>query len=295
MSQALVSVIIPAYNAGEFIETTIKGIVEQHYSHWELIIVDDGSTDDTPEKIKPYLKDPRIQYLHQKNSGVSQARNLGFKNSSGNFIAFLDADDCWLPDNISEKVKKFESGQEYGLVHSDMKVVDEYLNETGETLTGNEGFLLDELLLSKGCSIPAPSSILVKREVVAMVQGFDSNLSTSADLDFFLRVAQLFKIGRVDKALGLYRKHPNNMHLNIQRMEKDNLYVYQKAERNNMFHSTWFKRRCFSNMYMILAGSWWINASNKKKGLEYIFKSVWMYPPAVLKLLKKLKPFKPSK
>lgn len=294
MSQDLVSIIIPAYNAGKFIDSTIQSILQQTHSNWELIIIDDGSTDDTAQKIQPYLSDNRIRYFLQQNKGVSYARNYGFTYASGKFIGFLDADDYWLPENITEKLKKFDSGEDYGLVHSDMKVVDEQMQETGELLTGNEGNLLDELLLSKGCSIPAPSSILVKKEVVSMVQGFDINISTSADLDFFLRIAQLFPIGRIPKPLGLYRKHPENMHLNIQRMEKDNIYVYQKAERNNMFRSELFRRRCFSNMYMILAGSWWINGSNKIKGMEYICKSILTYPPSVMKLLKKLRPFKPG-
>jgi len=167
------------------------------------------------------------------------------------------------------------------------KFIDENSIRQPTIYKGKEGKVLDDLLLWEGCVIPAPSSILVKREVVEEVGGFSTDLSTAADQEFFFRVAQKYKIGMVPEVLGLYRIHGNNMHQNISRMESDHLLAYQKAKELNLFKSSSFQRKCFSNLYMILAGSWWINGNNKRRGIYFALKSLVTYPANLTKLLQK--------
>lgn len=289
MKDTLVSVIIPAYKAGQYIRETIQAVLEQTHTNLELIIVDDGSPDNQAEVIVPIVaSDARVQYIKQKNGGVSSARNHGYRLSKGSFLAFLDADDIWLPDNLELKLAKFANDSDVGLVHSDMAIMDGHSQLTGATKSGKEGYILEDLLSWNGTCVPTPSSILVKREVVEKVGGFDLELSNAADQEFFFRVANAYKIGRVPKVTWWYRVHDNNMHSNIPLMEKDALLAYQRAEENELFKSKAFRNECFANMYLIMGASWWGDGQSKSKGLKYILKAVLVYPATIGKLFKKV-------
>jgi len=288
-AQPLVSVIIPAYKAGQYLEETVRSVLKQDYTNFELIIVDDGSPDNQAATIAPVVaSDDRIQYIKQKNGGVSSARNHGYRLSQGQYLAFLDADDVWLPDNLSSKVAKFEEEEAFGLVHSDSAIMDEHSQKTGKIKQGKEGQLLEDLLLWKGTCVPTPSSILVKRAVIEKVGGFDLELSNAADQEFFFRVAKHYKIGRVPRVTWQYRIHQNNMHSNIPVMEQDALLAYQRAEENKLFQSRNFRNHCFSNMYLIMGASWWGDGNNKWKGLQYLLQAIWTYPPNIRKVFRKL-------
>lgn len=280
-NKPLVSVIIPAYKAEHYIEETIQGVLNQTHTTFELIIVDDGSPDNQADIIAPIAaSDDRIQYIKQKNGGVSSARNHGFRLSKGSFLAFLDADDIWLPNNLALKLAKFASDTDFGLVHSDMAIMDGNSKLTGATKSGKEGYILDDLLSWNGTCVPTPSSILVKREVIEKVGGFDTELSNAADQEFFFRVANAYKIGRVPEVTWHYRVHDNNMHSNIAVMEKDALLAYQRAEEHQLFKSKAFRNQCFANMYWIVGASWWGDGHNKTKGIRYLFKAARTHPSA---------------
>lgn len=268
-----VSVIIPVYNGEKYISETVNSVIAQTYTDYELILVNDGSKDTTGQILESFSND-RIKVLHIENSGVSNARNIGYAESAGDYIAFLDADDLWLPERLQETVAYLDEHKEVGLVHTHMAVIDEKSQKTGEVFAGKEGNILEDLLLWNGCCIPAPSSILVRREVMEEIDLFDTNLSTAADQEIFFRIANVYKIGMVNQPLGLYRIHGENMHLNIARMEKEHVYTYKKAAELGLYHSNSFRRKCFSNMYMILAGSYWVNTSNKRRAVAMIIKSV---------------------
>jgi glycosyltransferase involved in cell wall biosynthesis len=284
----LVSVVIPAYKAATYLTETIISVQNQTHTHLELIIIDDGSPDNQADVVAPLVaSDERIRYIKQKNGGVASARNHGYRLSKGDFVAFLDADDVWLPDNIALKVAQFETKNELGLVHSDAIVFDQNSTPTGEYLKGKDGWILEDLLRWETPCIPAPSSILVKRSVIEKVGGFNTSLSNAADQEFFFRVAQYYKIGRIATPLWMYRVHDQNMHSNIALMEKDALRAYQLAEVNKLFKSKSFRNLCFANMYLIVGASWWGDGNNKSKGLQYILKSIITYPPIILKISRK--------
>lgn len=288
-SDPLVSVIIPAYEAARYIEETIRSVFQQTHSNLEIIVVDDGSPDNQGALVeKLAAEDDRLQYVKQKNGGVSSARNRGFELSKGTYLAFLDADDVWQAQNLEKKLAKFKTDLALGLVHSDTTIIDEDSKRTGETKSGKEGYLLDDLLLWNGTCIPTPSSILIKREVMEKVGGFDLELSNAADKEFFLRVAQKYKIGRVPEVTWQYRVHTENMHKNIALMEKDELLAYKRADENKLFKSPKFRRQCYANMYMIVGASWWGDGQSKGKGLKYLLKALWIYPPAIRSIFNKL-------
>ena len=277
----VVSVIIPAYNAEKFIGETILSILNQSFKELELIIVDDGSTDQT-FRICNEIVDKRIQVYHRANSGVSNSRNFGAEKAKGTYLAFVDADDIWHPMKLERSLPLF-TGEHVGLVHSYMEVIDSTGTPTGDVLKGKEGNILESILLWDGCNIPSPSSIIVRKESYEVSGKFDPQFSTAADQDFFIRIASKFTIKMVPEVLGGYRMHEENMHKNIANMEDDHLRVYRKAKENGMFTTKSFERKCFAQLYKILAGSWWHDGGKKLKGLKFVFKSILIYPPIVRK------------
>lgn len=288
MQRPLVSVIIPAYNSERYIEEALASVRNQTFIDFEVIVVDDGSTDNQRGIILSYCKaDPRFRYLFLENQGVSAARNMGFNHSSGCYAAFLDADDVWLSNNLSCKLEKFESG-DYGLVHSDASMIDARSNLKEGKMVGCEGELLTNILKWEGTQVPGPSSILVKRSVLQSVGLFDSRLSTSADHDFFLRVSAKYKIGHVTKITWKYRLHGSNMHKKISLMEHDVLFVYEKASANKLFGSYWFEKKCYSIMYLILAASWAGDGKSRFRAGRYIFMALICHPASLINILNRI-------
>lgn len=274
----MISIIIPTYNAARFLKETINSVLIQTYTSIELIIVIDGATDNSEEIARNYESDSRVMVISKPNTGVSDTRNVGFKASKGDYIAFLDADDVWLPTRLETMLKAFEENPDAGLVHTDMAVINEESIETGEILKGREGHILKSLLNWDGTNIPGPSSILVKRKVVETVGGFDTRLSTAADQEFFFRVASKYRVVRLAEPLGLYRVHGQNMHQNIVLMEKDHIMAYQIARENALFESGAFRRKCYAKLYLILAGSWWNVGGTKWRAILFVLKAALKSP-----------------
>jgi glycosyltransferase involved in cell wall biosynthesis len=284
----LVSIILPLYNAGRFISETIVSVLSQSYSHWELIIIDDGSKDSSASIVKSFLPDERIHYYYQPNSGVSTARNNGINKAKGELIAFLDADDTWKKTNLEEKVTILENGR-VDFVFSDMELMNENSESKNITVEGTDQSILEHYLLWDRTVIPGPcSNLIVKRKCFEEGLKFDSAFSTAADQDFCFNLASRYKGKRIAKALWNYRILPNSMSKNIAVMEKDHIGVFRKAMLNNLFPSFAFRKKSFSNLYLILAGSWWKDGKNKKRGALFILRSALSYPPNVIKLFKKV-------
>ncbi len=259
----LVSVIIPSYNAGKYISEAITSVINQEYTHWELIIIDDGSTDNTSNLVFQFLKDERIKYYRIENSGVSNARNYGAKLAKGEYFCFLDADDFFYPKNLFEKVNLLNYDSKIVMAHSDIQMTNEEGIPNGEINSGLSGENLHlDLLLWKRCVVPAPSSIMIRREIFYSVGEWDSKFSTAADQDFFIRVAQNRQITRINKTLTGYRIVNSSMSRNAEKFEKDHLGVFYKAKQNKLFPNKNFENKCFANLHLMIAGSWW--KQNKK-------------------------------
>ncbi|HEU4719602.1 MAG TPA: glycosyltransferase [Bacteroidia bacterium] len=285
----LVSIVTPAYNAAKFIGETIRSVQAQTISDWEMIIINDGSRDNTAEIVEAFLADTRITIHHQANAGVSAARNNGLSKAKGAFIALLDADDTFLPDNLEKKTGALQKDPEAVWTYSNLRLIGEDSNACGPDTNGKGENVLENLLLWNGEVIPGPCSNLVfRRRVIDEGVKFDTAFSTAADQDFCLQLAQKYKSVFLREVLACYRILPGSMSRNIAVMEKDHTGVYEKAKRSGAFSSGAFRRKCFSNLYLILAGSWWVNGNNKKRGLLFMWKAIIAWPPAFFSLLKKL-------
>jgi glycosyltransferase involved in cell wall biosynthesis len=210
----LVSIIIPCYKQAHFLEESIESVLNQSYSHFEIIVIDDGSPDNTAEVAKRY---PGVYYVYQKNQGLSAARNTGIRLSGGEYIVFLDADDRLLPDALQHGMNcctahpkcVFVSGH-LRYITADGSILIEYPPETIDT---------DHYLaLLKRNYIEMPATVMYRREVFDEVGGFDTALKSCEDYDLYLRIARRFPVCRHDHLVAEYRRHDANMSGNAGRM-----------------------------------------------------------------------------
>ncbi|MGH7146336.1 MAG: glycosyltransferase [Nitrospiraceae bacterium] len=220
----LVSVIIPTHNCAAFIVDTLKSLEAQTYTNFEIIVVDDGSTDNTGTVLAPYCD--RIRCIHQENRGAAAARNAGIRQAQGEFLAFLDADDVWFPPKLELQVQAFKSHPEAGLAFADFLDFDDSgvtrqsrLNTWPEArawferhrVEGSEiacGHMYGELLAANWIHA---SSAIVRRDVLSEVGWFDESLRAGEDLELWLRVAQRYPFLCVNRVLSGYRYRPESL------------------------------------------------------------------------------------
>ena len=272
-----VSVVIPAYNYGRFIEQAILSVLEQTSPPSEIIIVDDGSTDETKAVVDRF--GTRVNYIRQSNAGVCDARNRGVAEATSELIAFLDADDTWEPTNLEKHLARFESDDKPGLVHSGLR---EFDDETGETiqlyLDGSEDNVAESLLLWEGPTIVRPGgSVTVRRQAFNHVGGFDTRMKVGEDWDFCYRVARSFKVGFVAEPLVNYRNHGAGAHHNVQEMERGMLLFYEKAFATDDPEILKLRRRAYGNFHRIMAGSY-LHSGRIGKFIWHAARSIWMRP-----------------
>lgn len=273
MNLPKVSVIIPNYNYGKYIRKTVDSVLAQTYPKIEIIVVDDGSEDDSLEVLKGY--NGKISVIEQRNQGVSRARNCGVANSQGEYVAFLDADDLWLPEKLEKQMARLKADPEIGLVHCQMKFIDTEGQPCGKNESGMEGWVAKEFLLfEQGVVVGAGSTSLMPRKVFDEIGGFDHRQSTAADWDLGYRVAAKYKIGYVPEELVLYRLHGSNMHGNIKAMEHDMLLGYEKAFADGAAAD---RNECYGNLHKTLAGSYF-HAGQYAGFARNAFKSLWYRP-----------------
>lgn len=266
---------IPTYNYGRFIGGALQSALGQTHVPVEIIVVDDGSTDETADVVGQFGE--QVRYFRQQNSGVCAARNRGVAESTGDYIAFLDADDIWDSTKLAKQLAKFVEDAEIGLVHCAMR---EFDSETGETirmhLEGGEGFLADDLLLWEKPVIVGPGgTIMVSREAFDEAGGFDTRLKVGEDWDFCYRVAIKYKVGFVREPLVNYRSHRAAAHHNLENMERGMSLFYEKAFADPGVAP--LRRRAYGNFHRVMAGSYFTSGSYVPF-LRHTIMSIWNRP-----------------
>ncbi|HUR99733.1 MAG TPA: glycosyltransferase family A protein [Pyrinomonadaceae bacterium] len=275
MSQT-VSVVIPTYNYGEFIATAIRSVLEQTRPPMEIIVVDDGSTDDTATVVATFGNS--VKYVRQENAGVCAARNRGVAESRGDLIAFLDADDIVEPTGLEKQLAKFASDEQIGFVHCGVR---EFDSETDRTiklhLVGGEEGVADNLLLWEGPVIPCPGAGTVSRRAFDDVGGFDIRMKVGEDWDFCYRVARKYKVGFVPEPLVNYRSHSKAAHRNVAEMERGMRRFYEKAFSTRDESVLALRKKAYGNFHKVMAGSYFHNG-NYGDFARHAVQSIFMRP-----------------
>lgn len=232
----LVSVIIPTFNMAKWLPNALDSVLAQTYSHWECIVIDDGSTDNTQEVVEHYSsKDRRIRGVHKESGGPSSARNAGIQISKGELIAFLDADDVWLPTKLTKQVELLSSVSSAGLCCTYFEEVDEQLNllnQWPEIKARNKysDDITPESLLENVscCGVPgSASSAVVRRECFEKLGLFDTRLRMGEDLDMWYRISLDFSILQQREVLVMLRK--SSKERDIQKVLNDLSFFVEKA------------------------------------------------------------------
>lgn len=216
-----VSVNICCYNSEKFIKETIESVEAQTFNDYEVIIIDDGSKDRTGEIVKS-IKDPRMKYYYQDNKGLSVSRNRAIELSNGEFIAFLDHDDLWEKDKLEKQIALFKSKPDLGLVYSDCYVYNMKNKKKikySDLVKFHRGKVIDELFYEDFMPL---LMIMIKKEIIKEIGGFNENLQIAEDYDFLVRLAEKYEVDYVPEPLGTYLMHEaNSMRKKIRLFEEE--------------------------------------------------------------------------
>ena len=204
-----VSVIIPTYNCASYLAAAIESVLAQTYRDFRIFVIDDGSTDATPEVMRPYVY--HCVYIHQPNAGAAAARNRGIRESSSKYIAFLDADDLWHPTKLERQIQLLDLHPNVGLVCSDFSMtgngqsVDSFFSTTR---VPPDGRMFKHLL--RNC-IVFTSSVVVPRQVIEEAGMFNEFLPVCEDMNLWLRIASRWDIAAIREVLVSRRDRPEGL------------------------------------------------------------------------------------
>jgi len=221
--------VMAAKNYARFLPAAVESVFAQTFADWELLVIDDGSADNTPDAVKPFLADRRVRYVRSDRLGQPRAKNLGIGLSRGAFVAFLDADDAWEPAKLDRQLALFRDRPEVGVVFCRRSLID----ESGNPLAARpspappRGRVLPELFVQNFVCF---SSAVVRREVFAHVGGFDPQWDLAIDYDLWLRVARHYAFDFVDEELVKYRTGHGNLSRKLADRVETALSIMRRAE-----------------------------------------------------------------
>jgi glycosyltransferase involved in cell wall biosynthesis len=269
----LISVVIPVYNGELTIRETVESVLNQTFSDFELIIINDGSSDSTLDILGEF-EDPRLKIFSYLNSGLAASRNRGILHACGELISFIDADDLWTSNKLESQLNAIRGHPHAAVAYSWTDFVDQRGNLLGygihRTVNGSVfSRLLEFFFIGSG------SNALIRRSVFDEVGQFDETLTSAEDLDMFLRLAARYQFSAVPEPQILYRISENSMSRNVIRQEKETLKVLDRAfaqEPGKSFIR--LKRVTYANLYLYLASNVLRGAPDRQKGLMAI-RFIW--------------------
>ncbi len=264
MSAALVSIIIPTYNYAAYIGKAVDSALKQTYTNIEIIVVDDGSTDNTKDVLQKY--GDKLVYIQQNNQGAAAARNRGLEEAKGDYICFLDADDTYYPNNIAEKASFLEANQSLDWCYSNWVWVDK---KGKEMMRGDEPEVSLAHIKAQGDVLPlalqgyrlGTNVFMFRKALVDKLQGFDIRLKVLEDYDYYLRAAALGKLGYINQVLCAIYQHEDSLgtgcdkavaYHNRWRMHKKIQHMFADTLQQPTVFKAWRKQQ--ADLYRNLAG-----------------------------------------
>lgn len=241
----LISILMPAYNAGEFIADSIRSVIEQTYVHWELIIINDGSTDNTLSIAQSFSnQDHRIRVISRENGKMAAARNTGIANARGSWIAFLDSDDLWTPDKLEKQIHASRVNPAIDVFYTDGSIfygndlerLDPYRTITGIVFDHKDMY---RQLFDYNCV--AVLSVMARQSLVERVgnQDEDKLVSGCEDWDYWIRMARAgAKFYGIPEKFFYYRRHANNISANFLKMELAKIAVFIRNYDEQFFYKS---------------------------------------------------------
>jgi len=261
----LISVVVPVFNGEKTIKETIESVLKQTFTDFELIVINDGSQDLTVEVVEK-IQDSRIQVYSYPNAGLAASRNRGIERSTGEYIAFIDADDLWTPDKLEAQFNALKSHPEAAVAYSWTDYIDEYSQFLGKgghtTVNGN---IYPHLLLTD--LLENGSNPLIRKQAFIEVGNFDESLSAAEDWDMLLRLAIRYHFIAVSSPQVLYRISSNSMSFNVLQQERESLKVIERAFNQAPESLQYLKKPSLANLYKYLTYKSLEGTPQQKKGL----------------------------
>lgn len=224
----LISIIMPAYNAERTIAESIQSVLAQTYTQWELLVINDGSKDQTSNVVKS-INDSRIILIEQENSGVAKARNHGISKAKGELIAFLDSDDVWMKNKL-EKQLTFLQANDFSIVYSKTYCLFEDTNTIKDCFVDVNIKMEDAQKILVFDFVPI-LTVLLYKNVLDDIGTFDLSLQGTEDWDLWIRILQKHSIGYMDEFLTIYRITANSLSRNLEKHMREELKVYEKHKK----------------------------------------------------------------
>lgn len=268
-----ISVIITTFNRSQMLKKALESVLNQTYPDFELLILDNSSSDGTEEVVKSF-KDSRIRYIKHNPLNISQARNLGIKESKGEFVAFLDDDDEWLPKKLEKQIKIFNQGNEnLGLVYGGFIRINERGDEWDQHNPVLRGNIFEPYLCRVDIITGSTSNPLIKKSVFDIVGNYNENLKTSEDWEFYIRLAKEFNFDFVSGPVVKIRTHPK---YRLGDRTKDaleaELLVY------NNYKDIFKKYPKVKSFYLQAIGGKFCRIGGQKQGRRYIKQAIIINP-----------------
>ncbi|GAB1545029.1 glycosyltransferase [Scytonema sp. NUACC21] len=279
----LVSIIVPAYNAERTILDTIQSVQQQTFSNFEIIVINDGSTDNTLELLKSVC-DERLKVFSYKNGGISTARNYGISHARGEFIAFLDADDLWTTDKLELQLAALQKHPKAGVAYSWTY----FWHEKKSVYEGKpiffQGNVQANLLVDD--FISSGSNTLIRRQAIESTGEFDPTLISCADWDYWIRLAVNWDFVVVPKHQVYYRVSPNSISSNIEVVEKSAMAVVEKAFENAPTNLRYLKNQSLARVYQYCTQKYLQRKENSFDAVNQAAKrlsiAIYLHPPILL-------------
>lgn len=298
-----VSVILTTFNGVSrgYLKEAIESVLSQTYKNYELIIVDDGSTDETKDVCREYLDNLRVKYIYQDNKGLAIARNTGILHSSGSFVCFIDDDDVWEREKLQRQIDFFikNNNSKIGMIYTAAEYIDEKGKGLGIRYVPAKGDIYKTLLF-KGNIITCPSSVMIKKEVLEKVGILKVDMKSLEDLELWFRISQKYHVYSINDDLVKYRLHQNRITAShYKREEFYELLLYytllqnEKGINENIIYRNIYQRfavRHFSlGNYREVRKFYKIASAYASPELSYHFMFLLSYFPSLASMVKKIR------
>lgn len=271
----LVSIIIPSFNMAGLAVRAVESVLNQTYKNIEIIVIDDGSTDDTRQRLEVF--GDRVKYLYKPNGGVCSARNVGLKMASGKFIGLLDSDDTYMPEKVERSLDFLQRHPDYGFVHTDTYLVDikgQIIERYQHPKSRVTGKITDTLLM--GNFIANPTNFF-SRECYERCGGFEESLFPPGDWDLWLRIASHFKVGYIDQPLSKYSVLSNSCFNDLERTKREEKWVLDRFFQSNPAYDGKIKRKAYSEFHLRNAQCYFVKRQEEQCRNEFA-ESFQSYP-----------------
>jgi len=277
----IVTTVIPVFNGERYLADAIGSVLAQSYPALECVVIDDGSTDRSQTLARSF---PGVRCISKTNGGVSSARNVGIEAATGDLVAFLDADDTWLPRKIECQIAMMDTRPDLAMSYTGLQVVDEELRPIGMMHAPPGDLALRNSLLMEPPVVSVAQTGLARRGVLEQVGGFDERMTTSADTDLACRIALAYSVDGVDEALALYRQHAGQMHHDADAMERDMNLLFEKMFVSGPPPIKSWERRARANLETTL-GLARLHERKIGRGVSHIARSLRSDPTSFLRAI----------